>query len=123
MIEMTVAEHQRDLQTKFPKAGVAAHIAHAVLHTTEQSQLNRRYEAQLHRQYLRNAKELRDLQAARPGDEPTLDDSPSPEPPCLPQPSQFRLLRPPPQPRPRHTPGRAAPTADTDVTGGAPPLA
>jgi len=77
VIEITVAEKQRDLQTKLPKAGVAAHVANAVHQSTEQSHLNRRYEAQLHRQYLRNLRELRDLQSARLGDEPTLIDEPA----------------------------------------------
>ena len=92
VIEMAVAENQPDLQTKLPKASVAAHVAHAVTQSAERSQLNRRYEAQLHRQYLRNLKELRDLQSARLGDPPTLDllyppdaaPLPSPQPICPP---------------------------------------
>lgn len=67
-IEMDVAEHQLDLQTKLPKANAAAHVAHAVIYSLHHSRahpLNRRYEAQLHRQYLRNLKELQNLQSAR----------------------------------------------------------
>ncbi len=74
MIEMAVALNQHDLQKKLPKANVAAQVANGFIHSAEQTQPLRRYEAQLHRQYLRNLKELRDLQAFRTGLEPTLDD-------------------------------------------------
>ncbi len=74
-LEMAIAENQYDLQKKLPKANVAAHLANGFIHSAEQSQLLRRYEAQLHRQYLRNLKELRDLQATRTELEPTLEDS------------------------------------------------
>lgn len=87
-IEIAIAEHQHDLQKKLPKANIAAHVAHGFAQTAPTAQLNRRYEAQLHRQYLRNLKELRDLQAARTEVEPTLDElypnepNPSPAPPA-----------------------------------------
>ncbi len=73
-LEMAIAENQYDLQKRLPKANVAAHLANGFIHSAEQSQLLRRYEAQLHRQYLRNLKELRDLQATRAELEPTLED-------------------------------------------------
>ena len=74
LIEMAVALNQHDLQKKLPKANVAAQVANGFIHSAEQTQPLRRYEAQLHRQYLRNLKELRDLQASRVDLEPTLDD-------------------------------------------------
>ena len=70
LIEMAVALNQHDLQKKLPKANVA----NGFIHSAEQTQPLRRYEAQLHRQYLRNLKELRDLQASRIDIEPTLDE-------------------------------------------------
>jgi hypothetical protein len=70
---MTIAEKQHDLQRKLPKANVAAHVANAVQTNSETDHLNRRYEAQLHRQYVRNIKLLRELQADRVDREPTLD--------------------------------------------------
>ena len=83
-LELTIAEHQYDLQKRFPKAGPAAHLAAAVTRTAESTQLLRRYEAQLARQYHRNLKLLRELQASRLDLEPTLDppaqQAPEPEP-------------------------------------------
>jgi hypothetical protein len=73
LIEMTIAEKQHDLQRKLPKANVAAHVANAVQTNSDSDHLNRRYEAQLHRQYVRNIKLLRELQAERIHREPTLD--------------------------------------------------
>ncbi len=72
-LELAIAEHQYDLQKRFPKAGPAAHLAAAVTRTAESTQLLRRYEAQLTRQYHRNLKLLRELQASRLDLEPTLD--------------------------------------------------
>ena len=90
LIEMAVALNQHDLQKKLPKANVAAQVANGFTHSAEQTQPLRRYEAQLHRQYLRNLKELRDLQASRVDLESTLDelysDEPSPTPPPTPKP-------------------------------------
>jgi hypothetical protein len=74
LIEMSIAEHQHELQRKLPKANIAAHVANGVVQCSGQSHLNRRYEAQLHRQYLRNLKMLAELQAARTEMEPTLED-------------------------------------------------
>jgi hypothetical protein len=84
LIEMAVAEHQHDLQRKLPKANTAAHIANGVVQCANQSQLNRRYEAQLHRQYLRNLKLLRELQAERADWESTLEDFDEPPLPSAP---------------------------------------
>ena len=84
-IEIAIAQNQYDLQAKLPKATAAAHVANAFLVTAEQTQLLRRYEAQLHRQYLRNLKELRDLQAQRAGLPSTLEDlDPPPSAPVQP---------------------------------------
>ncbi len=85
MIEMAVALNQHDLQKKLPKANVAAQVANGFIYSAEQTQPLRRYEAQLHRQYLRNLKELRDLQASRTGLEPTLDDLYPAEPTTTPE--------------------------------------
>ena len=74
LIEMAVALNQHDLQKKLPKGNVAAQVANGFTHSAEQTQPLRRYEAQLHRQYLRNLKELRDLQASRTDLDPTIDD-------------------------------------------------
>ena len=96
LIEMAVALNQHDLQKKLPKANVAAQVANGFTHSAEQTQPLRRYEAQLHRQYLRNLKELRDLQASRLDLEPTLDelypdDSPNePKPTPTPAPHPVR---------------------------------
>jgi hypothetical protein len=84
LIEMTIAEKQHDLQRKLPKANAAAHVANAVHLNAEAGQLNRRYEAQLHRQYVRNIKLLRELQADRLNDEPTLDTLYPEDPPVAP---------------------------------------
>ena len=93
MIEMAVALNQHDLQKKLPKANVAAQVANGFIHSAEQTQPLRRYEAQLHRQYLRNLKELRDLQASRTDLEPTLDDLYPEEPTTTPEstPNPVRL--------------------------------
>ena len=50
LIEMAVALNQHDLQKKLPKANVAAQVANGFIHSAEQTQPLRRYEAQLHRQ-------------------------------------------------------------------------
>jgi hypothetical protein len=73
LVEMTIAEQQHDLQRKLPKANAAAHVANATRHCSEENRLNRRYEAQLHRQYGNNLKLLGELQAKRIDREPTLD--------------------------------------------------
>ena len=81
LIEMTIAVEQHDLQRKLPKANAAAHVANATTRISDQSHLNRRYEAQLHRQYVRNLKLLRELQAERTDMESTLEDlDPQPSP-------------------------------------------
>ncbi len=85
-LELAIAEHQYDLQKRFPKAGPAAHLAAAVTRTAESTQLLRRYEAQLARQYHRNLKLLRELQASRLDLEPTLD-APEPESEPAPEPA------------------------------------
>ena len=84
LIEMTIAEKQHDLQRKLPKANAAAHVANAVQLNAANDQLNRRYEAQLHRQYIRNIKLLRELQADRVEMEPTLDALYPEDPPVAP---------------------------------------
>jgi hypothetical protein len=87
LIEMTIAEKQHDLQRKLPKANVIAHVANAVQTNAETDRLNRRYEAQLHRQYVRNIKLLRELQADRIDCEPTLDILYPEDPPISPAPT------------------------------------
>ena len=98
LIEMAVALNQRDLQKNSPKANVAAQVAYGFTHSAEQTQPLRRYEVQLHRQYLRNLKELRDLQASRTDLESTLDElypqEPSPTIPPTPKPISSPPLAP-----------------------------
>ena len=94
LVEMTIAEQQHHLQRQMPKANVAAHVANAVRANTESDHLNRRYEAQLHRQYVRNLKLLRELQAERLDLEPTLEDLNA----DLPPPTPIRREDPPPTP-------------------------
>ena len=91
LIETVIAENELSLQKRLPKANAGAHVAHAESLAGEQLRLLRRYESQLHRQYLRNLKELRLLQESRTDLDPTLDDlypenppapiEPNPEPP------------------------------------------
>ena len=47
LIEMAIAKNQPDLQKQFPKATAAAHVANGLIHSSEQSQLIRRYEVQV----------------------------------------------------------------------------
>ncbi len=74
LVEMAIAINQQDLQRQLPKANAAAHVANATALCSPHAQLNRRYEAQLHRQYLRNLALLRELQAERQDLESTLPD-------------------------------------------------
>ena len=96
IVEMTIAEQQDDLQRKLPKANAAAHVANASRHCAEENRLNRRYEAQLHRQYARNLKLLADLQAQRQDQEPTIDQLYEDHPP----PANSTTHPPPPPPAP-----------------------
>ena len=102
-----MAEQQHDLQRKFPKANIPAHVANGVVHCADQSQLNRRYEAQLHRQYVRSLRRLEELQDRREGIPNTLDelypDTPPSTPPLL-HPPIHRLHKHRPLP-PRPPPG------------------
>ena len=74
LVEMAIAINQQDLQRQLPKANAAAHVANATALCSPHAQLNRRYEAQLHRQYLRNLALLRELQAERQHLDSTLPD-------------------------------------------------
>ena len=83
LVEMAIAINQQDLQRQLPKANAAAHVANATALCSPHAQLNRRYEAQLHRQYLRNLALLRELQAERQHLDstlPDLDEPPSADP-------------------------------------------
>jgi hypothetical protein len=82
-LEIAIARNEANLQSELPAADEGAHLANAVAHSENTMRLYLRYGAQLHRQYLRCLKELRDLQDARrrepdPPNEPT---SPAAEPP------------------------------------------
>ncbi len=79
LVEMAIAINQQDLQRQLPKANAAAHVANATALCSPHAQLNRRYEAQLHRQYLRNLALLRELQAERQDLESTLPDLDAPD--------------------------------------------
>ena len=115
-LELAIAEHQYDLQKRFPKAGPAAHLAAAVTRTAESTQLLRRYEAQLTRQYHRNLKLLRELQASRLDLEPTLDapdleseQAPEPDSPT-PAPNEPNAATPQPPSVPEPPPAETRPT-------------
>ena len=81
LVEMAIAINQQDLQRQLPKANAAAHVANATALCSPHAQLNRRYEAQLHRQYLRNLALLRELQAERQHLDSTLPDLDEPDQP------------------------------------------
>jgi len=124
-IEIDVATHQRDLQTKLPKANAPAHVAHAVNYSLDHSSapaLNRRYEAQLHRQYLRNLKELQALQSTRVGDESTLDllypNEPNPGPSKTSSPNEPNSPSAPSHPVPDRQPGCKTPLQPPMPIGG-----
>jgi hypothetical protein len=89
---------QHDLQRKLPKANAAAHVANAVQINAGADQLNRRYAAQLHRQFVRNIKLLREPQADRLNGEPTLDTLYPEDPPATPSPAAQRHHRAPARP-------------------------
>jgi hypothetical protein len=72
-LEMTMARNQSTFQKELPRADAAAHLANAVAESADLLKLYLRYGQQLHRQYLRCLKELRDLQSQRP-DAPTNTD-------------------------------------------------
>ena len=64
-IEVAIARHEATLQKEIPRADAAAHLANGLAHSENLLRLYLRYDAQLHRQYLRCLKELSDLQASR----------------------------------------------------------
>jgi hypothetical protein len=59
---------------KFPIANVAAQVANAFKESSDPMQLIRRYETQLHEQYIRNLRMLRELQASRTHLEPMFEE-------------------------------------------------
>ena len=64
-IEIAIARNEPNLQKELPSADAAAHLANGIAHSENLMRLYLRYGAQLHRQYLRCLRELRDLQAQR----------------------------------------------------------
>ena len=79
-LEITIAQNERDLLKTIPNADAAAHLAGAVAKSADLIQLYLRYNAQIHRQYLRCLKELRELQASRANEEPPpAEQEPCPE--------------------------------------------
>ncbi len=84
-IELSIARHESALLKELPRADEAAHLANGIAHSADLLRLYQRYNAQLHRQYLRCLAELRSLQADRL---PLPDDSPN-EPILVPPPSSL----------------------------------
>ena len=72
-LEIAMARHEAALQKELPRADPAAHLANGIAHSADLLRLYQRYNAQLHRQYLRCLDELRRLQAERSPLEPHLD--------------------------------------------------
>ena len=113
-IETAMARHEDELHKALPRADHAAHLAHGIAHSADLLRLYQRYDAQLHRQYLRCLKELHDLQASRqsppdPPNEPLPgEDQP---PPQSDRPNEPTAPTPPPTPLP--SPNEAKP-AKTD---------
>ncbi len=88
-IEVAMALNESQLQKELPTADPAAHLANGIARSENLLRLYLRYGAQLHRQYLRCLKELRDLQASRlpPQDALPADlPDPSPNEPIAPDP-------------------------------------
>jgi len=77
-------KNKPDSHPQIPNAHAPPTAATPVKLNAESDQLNRRYEAQLHRQYVRNIKLLRELQADRLDAEPTLDTLYPEDPPSSP---------------------------------------
>ena len=114
LVEMAIAINQQDLQRQLPKANAAAHVANATALCSPHAQLNRRYEAQLHRQYLRNLALLRELQAERQHLDSTLPDLDEP-PSADPQPA--------PAENPSSKPGNSGSPGPAPTSGSTPPRA
>ena len=64
-IEVAIALNEPKLQKDLPTADPAAHLANGIAHSEKLMNLYLRYDAQLHRQYLRCLKERRALQGKR----------------------------------------------------------
>jgi hypothetical protein len=88
-IEVAIALNEPKLQKDLPTADPAAHLANGIAQSENLMRLYLRYDAQLHRQYLRCLKELRDLQAER---------VPEPDPPNEPKPPVSETESPAPEP-------------------------
>ena len=105
-LQMAIALHEPDLRKSLPNIDPAAQLANGLAKSDVTLRLHIRYEAQLHRQYLRCLKELRDLQddrqAGRQPLEPQNGDSPI-EPIPTPKPPQSQ------EPTPPETPNPATP--------------
>jgi hypothetical protein len=81
-IEVAIALNEPKFQKDLPTADHFAHLANGIAQSEKLMSLYLRYDAQLHRQYLRCLKELRDLQAERtpepdPPNEPITPDPPA----------------------------------------------
>jgi len=114
-IEISIALHETQLRKDLPAADNAAQLANGIAHSENLLRLYLRYGAQLHRQYLRCLKELRDLQASRlnPQNPP-----PEPLPEPIPDEAPIEPIPPQPTPTPAHTtatPNEANPTPKSDA--------
>jgi len=96
-IEVAIALNESELRRELPAADHAAQLANGIAKSESLCRLYLRYGAQLHRQYLRCLKELRELQSSRlppansleepqPGTLPAdlPDDSPNEQPAIIP---------------------------------------
>jgi hypothetical protein len=79
-IEVAIALNEPKFQKDLPTADPAAHLATGIAHSEKLMTLYLRYDAQLHRQYLRCLKELRALQNERQDErapEPEIEPAPT----------------------------------------------
>ena len=75
-IEVAIARNEATFQKDVPRADAAAHLANGIAQSQDLMRFYVRYQNQLHRQYLRCLKELRDLQATRQPSPSSPNDSP-----------------------------------------------
>jgi hypothetical protein len=102
-IELAIARNEATLRKEVPRADAAAHLANGVAHSEDMMRLYLRYNNQLHRQYLRCLKELRDLQAERQPPPGSPDDLPKEATPKIEHPGTLPEYQPAAAPVPTET--------------------